>query len=150
MWTSQAKERNIIWHLAIFGLWSGTLLAQGAHSPGSPLLGLTASQNIQFQSGRERFLKQRTAADGLGPGYNGNSCAGCHDWPAIGGLGNISVIRAGIVRNGHYEPPVGGDLVHLFSIGDHACQDRIPMNANNLARRIPIPLFGAGPPSPAK
>jgi CxxC motif-containing protein (DUF1111 family) len=53
-------------------------------------------------------------------------------------------MRAGVVHDGRYEVPPGGDLVHLFSIGDHACQPQIPANANNLARRIPTPLFGAG------
>ena len=37
----------------------------------------------------------------------------------------------------------GGDLVHLFSIRDHDCQPHIPATANNRARRIPAPLYGA-------
>jgi CxxC motif-containing protein (DUF1111 family) len=53
-------------------------------------------------------------------------------------------MRAGVVKDGHYEVPPGGDIVHLFSIGDHACQSHIPANTNNLAHRIPTPLYGAG------
>lgn len=37
----------------------------------------------------------------------------------------------------------GGDLVHLFSIRDHACQPHIPASANNRTRRIPAPLYRA-------
>ncbi|HEV2201115.1 MAG TPA: di-heme oxidoredictase family protein [Bryobacteraceae bacterium] len=62
----------------------------------------------------------------------------------IGGVGNVSVLRAGTVHNGRYEISPGGDVVHFFSIGDHSCQPQIPASANNLARRIPTPLFGAG------
>jgi hypothetical protein len=111
---------------------------------GAPLPALTPAQIGLFNGGRRRFLQVETVASGLGPAYNGTSCAACHNQPVIGGVGNASVIRAGVVRNGRYEAPPGGDLVHLFAIGDHSCQPRIPENANNLAHRIPTPLFGAG------
>lgn len=105
---------------------------------------LTADQARRFEKGRERFLQVADISHGLGPAYNGTSCAGCHNQPMIGGVGNVTVIRAGVVRDGHYQAPPGGDLIHLFSIGDHSCQPTIPTEANNLARRIPVPLFGAG------
>jgi CxxC motif-containing protein (DUF1111 family) len=38
----------------------------------------------------------------------------------------------------------GGTLYHLFSIPNHLCQVQIPQEANVIARRAPIPLFGAG------
>jgi len=97
-----------------------------------------------FDAGRQRFLRTEDAASGLGPSYNGSSCGGCHNQPSIGGVGNVTLIRAGTVQNGRYEAPQGGDLIHRFSIGDCSCQPRIPANANNLSHRIPTPLFGAG------
>ena len=78
------------------------------------------------------------------PPYNATSCSACHNQPSIGGVGNVAVMRAGIVKEGRYRVPHGGDIVHLFSIGDHACQPHIPANANTLAHRIPTPLYGAG------
>ena len=33
---------------------------------------------------------------------------------------------------------------HLFSTPGHACQPILPPEVNVIARRIPIPLFGAG------
>lgn len=111
---------------------------------GAALPGLPTAEAKLFKSGREHFLQVQDTFHGLGPAYNGTSCAGCHNQPTIGGIGNVAVLRAGVVQDGHYESPSGGDLVHLFSIGDHACQPHIPASANNLARRIPTPLYGAG------
>src|SRR5579864_7513664 len=123
------------------------------HSATWPVLGqvsgfrlarLTPQYGDLFDAGRTRFLKIEDIASGLGPSYNATSCGGCHNQPSIGGVGNVTVIRAGVVENGGYEVPQGGDLVHLFSIGDYSCQPQIPANANILSHRIPTPLFGAG------
>jgi len=100
--------------------------------------------SVLFDTGRQRFLNVENVASGLGPSYNGTSCGGCHNQPSIAGVGNVTLIRAGVVQNGRYEAPQGGDLVHLFSVGDYSCQPQIPANANNLSHRIPIPLYGAG------
>ena len=40
--------------------------------------------------------------------------------------------------------PSGESLFHLFSVPSHACQPLIPADATVFARRVPIPLFGAG------
>ena len=40
--------------------------------------------------------------------------------------------------------PDGETLFHLFSIPGHACQPVIPVTATVVARRVPIPVFGAG------
>jgi len=38
----------------------------------------------------------------------------------------------------------GDTLVHMFSIPNHTCQAVLPDQANVVARRTPVPLFGAG------
>ena len=126
------------------GLTMPSFLASQSISPGNSLTALTSTLVNQFKTGRNRFLQIETTASGFGPAYNGTSCANCHNQPTIGGVGNVSVLRAGVVYDGHYEVPPGGDLVHLFSIGDHACQPQIPANANNLVHRIPTSIYGAG------
>ena len=40
--------------------------------------------------------------------------------------------------------PTSGSLFQIFSIPTHTCQPVIPPEANVIARRVPIPLFGAG------
>jgi CxxC motif-containing protein (DUF1111 family) len=52
---------------------------------GDPLPGLTASQLMLFQAGKEDFEEVEGVGDGLGPRFNLDSCAGCHLQPAVGG-----------------------------------------------------------------
>ena len=52
---------------------------------GDPLPGLTAEQLQAFQEGFAEFSEEETIESGLGPVFNGRSCAGCHDNPAVGG-----------------------------------------------------------------
>jgi len=111
---------------------------------GQPLVSMAPDRSDLFQAGRRIFAMAMDVDRGLGPGYNGSSCGDCHNQPVPGGVGNSAAVHAGIVRDGRYNAPIGGDLVHLFSTGDHSCQARIPADANNVVRRIPSPLFGAG------
>jgi CxxC motif-containing protein (DUF1111 family) len=123
-------------------------LAAGAilqAQPGSPLSGLTSRELELFRMGRNDFLEVESAAEGLGPVFNGTSCAQCHNIPAIGGTGTMVETRAGYRdENGAFHAPPGGTLMHLFSIPPHDCQISIYEEANVIARRISIPLFGAG------
>jgi CxxC motif-containing protein (DUF1111 family) len=52
---------------------------------GEPMPGLTENQKQLFEAGKEDFLDQEVVADGLGPRFNLDSCAGCHMYPAVGG-----------------------------------------------------------------
>jgi CxxC motif-containing protein (DUF1111 family) len=65
--------------------------------------------------------------------------------PAIGGVSAISEVRAGHRdEGGKFTELNGGTLFHLFSTPPHTCQVQIPPQANVIARRVPIPVFGAG------
>lgn len=113
--------------------------------PGDPLPGITGSEFELFRMGLEDFTEVETAEDGLGPTFNGTSCAVCHSVPAIGGMSSITELRAGYVdEEGKFTELNGGTLFHLFSTPDHRCQVQIPSEANVIARRMPIPVFGAG------
>ena len=115
--------------------------------PGDPLPGITAAEFEEFRLGLEDFLEVETAGEGLGPAYNGTSCAACHVVPAIGGIAPVATVRAGVREpDGAYRDfdAERGSLFQLFSIPTHGCQSVIPAEANVIARRVPIPLFGAG------
>ncbi|MBI3696663.1 MAG: hypothetical protein HY238_17715 [Acidobacteria bacterium] len=112
---------------------------------GGPLPEITAAEFERFRVGLEDFTSVETVADGLGPAFNAASCAACHNVPAIGGSGTITEIRAGYRDDdGRFTVLGGGTLYHLFSIPPHNCHPRIPAEANVIARRISIPLFGGG------
>ena len=113
--------------------------------PGSPLSNISAHELELFRMGRADFLEVETSEDGLGPLFNGTSCAQCHNIPAIGGTGTMVETRAGVRdAEGKFHAPEGGTLMHLFSIPPHDCQVSIYPEANVIGRRISMPLFGAG------
>lgn len=124
------------------------LMAQSpAAAPGDPLPGLTPAEFEEFRLGLEDFLEVESSDEGLGPAFNGASCAVCHNIPAVGGISAVSEVRAG--RRGADGVFIsldasGESLFHLFSVPNHACQPVIPPDATVIARRVPIPLFGAG------
>jgi CxxC motif-containing protein (DUF1111 family) len=57
----------------------------GAAGAGGSLGGLTTDESAFFQAGLDTFLEVDGVADGLGPRFNMDSCAGCHAAPAVGG-----------------------------------------------------------------
>jgi CxxC motif-containing protein (DUF1111 family) len=125
---------------------------QGA---GGPLPGLTRDQAAVFDRGRRAFLEREERADGLGPVFNGVSCAECH---AAGGVGGSSpdlrvsrVTRIGGVVNGRYADltELGGPVLQARSLRefDPRCPipgEVVPPGAQFVSRRITTPLFGAG------
>ena len=131
--------------LVIVGFSAAQSQNQRRVLPGSPLQGLTGHELELFRAGLEDFNEVETAEDGLGPAFNGNSCGSCHSIPAIGGVATMTETRAGHVdEEGNFTALQGETLYNLFSVGKHACQVSIPVEANVIARRVPTPLFGAG------
>jgi CxxC motif-containing protein (DUF1111 family) len=115
--------------------------------PGDPIPGLTPREMDEFRLGQDDFTEVETSEEGLGPAFNGTSCAVCHSVPAIGGGGFVLETRAGYRdEDGSFRGlnPDGETLIHLFSVPTHSCQPTIPDDVNVIARRAPIPLFGAG------
>ena len=129
--------------------FAGAILAAQLRgpAPGEALAGVTPAEFEEFRLGLDDFLEVETTEEGLGPAFNGTSCAACHNVPAIGGAGTIAEVRAGRRdANGRFQTldATGETLFHLFSIPTHGCQAIVPPEANVFARRVPIPLFGAG------
>jgi len=133
--------------LFVASLWIDLSGQNGRPLPGDPLPGINGSEFEEFRLGLEDFTEVETAEEGLGPAFNGSSCAVCHSVPAIGGAGVVAEVRAARRdENGEFVElvPTSGSLFQIFSIPTHTCQPTIPPEANVIARRVPIPLFGAG------
>jgi CxxC motif-containing protein (DUF1111 family) len=112
---------------------------------GQALPGLSPQDVELFVAGRDDFLEVEESDEGLGPLFNGLSCAQCHAVPALGGSGAVMEMRAGRLDGlGNFVEPPGGSLINLFSLPPHTAQEVIPPDANVVAFRRPIPLFGAG------
>jgi CxxC motif-containing protein (DUF1111 family) len=56
--------------------------------PGDPLPGLSAAERQRFDRGRAIFDSVFTPATGLGPLFNADACAECHEDPVSGGTGD--------------------------------------------------------------
>ena len=128
--------------------WTVTVVfAQRPVRPGDPLPGITAREFTEFRLGLDDFTEVETSEEGLGPAFNATSCAVCHSVPAIGGTSAVLETRAATSdEDGNFKPldESGETWMHLFSTPTHGCQPVIPDHATIIARRAPIPLFGAG------
>ena len=117
---------------------------------GDPLVGLTAEQLARFTDGRDAFEEVEGVADGLGPVFNADSCAACHNVGATGGGSNLVETRFGTTTAGAFDPMVshGGSLIQARGIGEQgACTfvgEEVPAEATIRAGRRTTPLFGLG------
>ena len=115
--------------------------------PGDPVPG---ADSAQFARGRALFMRDFTAAGGLGPLFNENSCASCHDVPAIGGMGAEFVTKATRFENGRCEllTDEGGDLVQAHATPQlmaHGVErEAIPPRATAIVRILAPALYGLG------
>ncbi len=112
---------------------------------GDPLVGLTPGQLDQFFIGKESFSRVFTAGEGLGPIFNQDSCASCHNNP-VGGAGNVTVTRAGFIdKQGNFDPlaELGGSLFQQESISED-CAEVVPLEANVIAFRVTNGMMGYG------
>lgn len=69
-----------------------------------------------FSSDLGTFMEVESTDDGLGPVYNANSCAACHQNAAFGETSQISVIRAGHRDHHKFVEPPGGSLMFQRAI----------------------------------
>jgi len=142
----------------------------GPPGAGQPLTGLNPQELAFFDLAKDAFMEVDDVAEGLGPRFNLDSCAGCHAQPAVGGsspsinpqiaaatrAGARNVIPSFITLNGPVREarfPSDGGVHDLFTIAGRSdalgCNIAQPDFATELARnnvifRIPTPVFGAG------
>jgi len=112
---------------------------------GDPLPDLGARQVADFAEGRDEFQAVETPEGGLGPIFNGASCVECHSAGGVGGASAATVTRFGRSTAAGFDPlnALGGSLLQAKAIHP-AVQERVPAQANVVARRLATPLFGAG------
>ena len=108
-----------------------TLAIQSQGGPTEALAGFDNQTNgfisqTDFDSFRGTFEERDNIAKGLGPVYNAQSCAECHQNPLTGGISQISELRAG--HNdvfGNFVDAPGGSLINDRAI-DASIQERVP------------------------
>lgn len=99
-------------------------------------------------------VRDEILPDGLGPVYNAQSCAECHQNPVSGAISQITELRAGFIDNPcdpqgfdcpQFADPPGGSLIN-----DRAVDKRISPSSvqANIQERV-LPLHSAGLDRPA-
>ncbi len=122
-------------YIAVGTLLAGSLLpealtqapaeAPAAFSPGSmTLLTNGLVDQATFDADRAVFEEQEGRDDGLGPVYNAQSCAECHQNPVTGGISQVTELRAGHFDGINFVDHVGGSLINDRAI-DPAFQERV-------------------------
>jgi cysteine-rich repeat protein len=115
----------------------------------APYDGLSPADLARFEDGRDEFADIETVDRGLGPIFNGTSCAECHNQPSIGGSSARMVTRFGRYGPGGFDPMTdqGGSLIQAQGISTATCSvpgEVVPAEATVMAHRQTPALFGLG------
>jgi len=78
----------------------------------------------QFAADQASFEEQEGRDEGLGPVYNAQSCAECHQSPVTGALSQVTELRAGHFDGVNFTDHTGGSLINDRAI-DPAFQERV-------------------------
>jgi CxxC motif-containing protein (DUF1111 family) len=119
---------------------------------GDPFPELTPADQAAFEEGRDAFQEEEGVRDGLGPVFNGTSCAQCHFNPAVGGDSNIVETRFGTTDKNKFDAlgDLGGSLIQSQGIGhvggcrEPVVGETVPPDATIVTGRKTTPLFGLG------
>jgi hypothetical protein len=71
-----------------------------------------------------RVSRRYKITQGLGPVYNSQSCAECHQNPTTGGISQITALRAGSFNGSAFIDHPGGSLINYRAI-DAAIQELV-------------------------
>jgi CxxC motif-containing protein (DUF1111 family) len=108
--------------------------------------GLAEAEMARFQEGAREFGEVESAAEGLGPFFNGSSCGHCHYEGGLGGGGVMRVTRVMcLATTGELDPPATGSLLHVFSTRADLATPSIPRDCDAVtSERRTTNVLGAG------
>ena len=124
-----------------------------APKPGDPVGGLTGEERRLFEGGKVEFERVFTPQTGLGPLFNADACAECHESPVSGGSGDeVEVHVSAFLAEGPLCDPLvqkGGPVIQQkvtpalkAALGIDA--EPVPAEATARAMRTTPDLFGFG------
>jgi CxxC motif-containing protein (DUF1111 family) len=97
----------------------------------------------QFDLDLATFEEREGIADGLGPVYNAQACAECHQNSVTGGNSQVSVLRVGRYDGRTYQDRPGGSLIQDRAI-DPALQEKVSNLDNVRTFRMSLSILGDG------
>ena len=98
----------------------------------------------EFDAAKATFEERDEIPDGLGPVYNAQSCAECHQNPVTGAISQITELRAGHRDgSGNFVDAPGGSLINDRAI-DASIQERVPGAEDVRTFRSSLNVLGDG------
>ena len=99
----------------------------------------------QFDIDLATFDAREEADEGLGPLYNAQACAECHQNPVSGATSQVTELRAGTLDqfSGAFTNPPGGSLINDRAI-DAKIQERLTTTQNLVDTRSSLNILGDG------
>jgi CxxC motif-containing protein (DUF1111 family) len=79
----------------------------------------------QFNADKETYEERDEITDGLGPVYNAQACAECHQNPITGAISQVTELRAGHFNGTNFVDAPGGSLINDRAVNAEI-QERIP------------------------
>jgi CxxC motif-containing protein (DUF1111 family) len=98
---------------------------------------------VDFDAAKAAFEERDEIADGLGPVYNAQSCAECHQNPVTGAISQIAELRAGHLVGGSFVDAPGGSLINDRAV-DASIQERVPGAEDVRTLRMTTNTLGDG------
>ncbi len=96
-----------------------------------------------FEADRAIFEERDDVGKGLGPVYNAQSCAECHQTPVTGGISQIAELRAGTFFGGVFTEHPGGSLINERAV-DPRIQEHVSDSDNVRTLRTTLNTLGDG------
>jgi CxxC motif-containing protein (DUF1111 family) len=111
--------------ISALGLTGALSLAPATEAPtGFDNLTNGFTSQADFDADRAIYEGREDAGDGLGPVYNAQACAECHQNPVTGAISQITELRAGHFNGTSFVDHPGGSLINDRAI-DAAIQERV-------------------------
>lgn len=118
---------------------------------GDPIARLSKDERARFERGRVEFERVFTPETGLGPLFNAESCAECHESPAVGGPGDEVEVHVGSLSGAFCDLLVheGGPVIQqratpLLAAAMGIDREPVPPSATGTALRTTPDVFGFG------
>jgi CxxC motif-containing protein (DUF1111 family) len=137
--------KNLALACAAILVWLPDALTQSTEAPtGFDNLTNGFLSQAEFDSARTVFEEREGPTDGLGPVYNAQSCAECHQTPVSGATSQVTELRAGHFdqRRG-FQNPAGGSLINDRAI-NAAFQEIVPPGNEVRTLRSSLNALGDG------
>jgi CxxC motif-containing protein (DUF1111 family) len=78
----------------------------------------------EFDQAQATFVEQEGRDEGLGPVYNAQSCGECHQSPSVGGISQVTELRAGHFDGFRFIEHPGGSLINDRAV-NASIQERV-------------------------